>query len=122
MACWHAVGQQPKRQKLREVVPDPDKARLLMGQYLSGSIPSPPWEAMGLSRPPVIAGKFDFLFVYSPSSTLCPRENSRVDHVCSAAIGPDTGHVQGQTLSLLQCVLWYNNELVHQSVCTCCCV
>ena len=53
----HTVGQQPKRQKLREIAPDPDKARLLMGQYLSGSIPSPPWEAMGLSRPPVIAGK-----------------------------------------------------------------
>lgn len=51
------TGQQPKRQKLREVAQDPDKARLLMGQYLSGSIPSPPWEAMGLSRPPVIGGK-----------------------------------------------------------------
>lgn len=53
----NTVGQQPKRQKVREVAPDPDKARLLMGQYLSGSMSSPPWEAMGLSRPPVIAGK-----------------------------------------------------------------
>lgn len=28
-----------------------------MGHYLSGSISTPPWEAMGLSRPPVIGGK-----------------------------------------------------------------
>lgn len=56
LLCYCA-GQQPKRHKAREVAPDPEKARLLMRQYLGGGIPSPPWESMGLSRPPVIAGK-----------------------------------------------------------------
>ncbi len=51
-----AAGQQPKRQKVTQTAPDPTKARLQMGQYLSGDMSSAPWEAMGMSRAPVIGG------------------------------------------------------------------
>lgn len=51
----HIAGQQPKRQKLVSA-PDPARAHQDMGQYLSGANPSAPWEAMGMSRPPVIGG------------------------------------------------------------------
>ena len=51
-----AAGQQPKRQKVTQTAPDPTKARLQMVQYLSGDMSSAPWEAMGMSRAPVIGG------------------------------------------------------------------
>jgi len=51
-----AAGQQPKRQKVTQSAPDPTKARLQMVQYLSGDMSSAPWEAMGMSRAPVIGG------------------------------------------------------------------
>lgn len=51
-----AAGQQPKRQKVTQTAPDPTKARLQMVQYLSGDTSSAPWEAMGMSRAPVIGG------------------------------------------------------------------
>ncbi len=54
MPC--AAGQQPKRQKVTQTAPDPTKARLQMVQYLSGDMSSAPWEAMGMSRAPVIGG------------------------------------------------------------------
>ncbi len=51
-----AAGQQPKRQKVTQTAPDPTKARSQMVQYMSGDMSSAPWEAMGMSRAPVIGG------------------------------------------------------------------
>ena len=51
----YAAGQQPKRQRVN-AAPDPIKARMLMGQYLTGASASVPWEAMGMSKAPVIGG------------------------------------------------------------------
>ncbi|KAA6424409.1 MAG: hypothetical protein FRX49_05621 [Trebouxia sp. A1-2] len=53
----YMTGQQPKRQKVTQTAPDPTKARLQMVQYLSGDTSSAPWEAMGMSRAPVIGGR-----------------------------------------------------------------
>ncbi len=51
----HVAGQQPKRQRVTSA-PDPTKAHLLMGQYLTGAIAFAPWEAMGMSKAPVLGG------------------------------------------------------------------
>ncbi|DBA86032.1 TPA: Lysine-specific demethylase 5A [Trebouxia sp. C0004] len=53
----YMTGQQPKRQRVTQTAPDPTKARLQMVQYLSGDMSSAPWEAMGMSRAPVIGGR-----------------------------------------------------------------
>lgn len=50
-----------------------------MGHYLSGSISSPPWEAMGLSRPPVIGGKPSLLYIVYFSANRLVLEQTYVE-------------------------------------------
>lgn len=66
------AGQQPKRQRLTTSSPDVPRAQQLMAQYLDGGLPEPPWEAMGLSKAPVIGGKFcQDCFHPASSLTIC---------------------------------------------------
>lgn len=54
--CSYIAGQQPKRQKVVTSAPDLPRAQLLMTQYLEGSLAAAPWDAMGVSKAPVIGG------------------------------------------------------------------
>lgn len=54
--CSYIAGQQPKRQKVVTSAPDLPRAQQLMTQYLEGSLAAPPWDAMGVSKAPVIGG------------------------------------------------------------------
>ena len=67
-----SAGQQPKRQKLISA-PTTAQALSLMRQYLDGKAAEPPWEAMRMSRPPVIAGT---MLIWLAASMFCYASSS----------------------------------------------
>lgn len=56
LSLRRTAGQQPKRQKVVASAPDLPRAQQLMARYLDGDLAAPPWDAMGVSKAPVIGG------------------------------------------------------------------